>query len=34
MGQQQQALDVWRKANQQEPDNRFIKPVMQRLGAY
>ncbi len=33
MGQQQQALDVWRKANQQEPDNRFIKPVMQRLGA-
>jgi tetratricopeptide (TPR) repeat protein len=27
-----QALQVWRKANDQEPDNLFIKPVMQRLG--
>ncbi len=33
MEKKQQALDVWRKANQREPGNRFIKPVMQRLGA-
>jgi tetratricopeptide (TPR) repeat protein len=33
MGQQQRALDVWKEANLREPDNRFVKPAMQRLGA-
>lgn len=33
MGQRQHALEVWRAANQREPDNRFIKPAMGRLGA-
>ncbi|MDJ0805750.1 MAG: tetratricopeptide repeat protein [Gammaproteobacteria bacterium] len=33
MNKKQQALEVWQKANELEPDNRFIKPVMQRLGA-
>ena len=33
MGQQEQALEIWKAANIREPDNRFIKPVMMRLGA-
>ncbi|MEN8177361.1 MAG: tetratricopeptide repeat protein [Pseudomonadota bacterium] len=33
MDKKNQALKVWQKANELEPDNRFIKPVMQRLGA-
>lgn len=33
MGYQKEALDVWQKAIQQDPDNGFIKPVMRRLGA-
>lgn len=32
MDQKDQALEVWRKANELEPENRYIKPVMQRLG--
>lgn len=28
-----QAMEVWNKANQSFPDNRYIPPVMQRLGA-
>jgi hypothetical protein len=33
MGQQERALEIWNAANQREPDNRFIKPAMLRLGA-
>lgn len=33
MNNKTQALQVWRDANEQQPDNRYIKPVMQRLGA-
>lgn len=33
LGQREQALQIWRAANEKEPDNRFIKPAMQRLGA-
>lgn len=32
MNQKQQALEVWNQANEAEPNNRFVKPVMQRLG--
>jgi tetratricopeptide (TPR) repeat protein len=32
LGQQQRAIEVWKEANEQDPDNRFIKPVMERLG--
>jgi tetratricopeptide (TPR) repeat protein len=32
LGQQQRAIEVWREANERDPDNRFIKPVMKRLG--
>jgi tetratricopeptide (TPR) repeat protein len=32
LGQQQRAIEVWRAANERDPDNRFIKPVMKRLG--
>ena len=33
MGQQKRALEVWNAANLREPDNRFIRPAMMRLGA-
>jgi tetratricopeptide (TPR) repeat protein len=33
MGQQEKALEIWNAANQREPDNRFVKPAMLRLGA-
>jgi tetratricopeptide (TPR) repeat protein len=33
MNNKTKALQVWRDANEQQPDNRYIKPVMQRLGA-
>jgi tetratricopeptide (TPR) repeat protein len=33
MGRKQEALRVWREANELDPDNRYIKPVMQRLKA-
>ena len=33
MNNKKKALQVWRNANELEPDNRYIKPVMQRLGA-
>ena len=33
MNNKAKALQVWRDANEREPDNRYIKPVMQRLGA-
>ncbi|MET0010032.1 MAG: tetratricopeptide repeat protein [Candidatus Thiodiazotropha sp. 6PLUC9] len=32
MGQQQRALEIWDAANEREPDNRFIRPAMMRLG--
>lgn len=33
MGDKEQARKVWSAANDREPENHFIKPVMQRLGA-
>lgn len=33
MNRKNQARKVWREAMEREPENRFIKPVMQRLGA-
>jgi tetratricopeptide (TPR) repeat protein len=33
MGQQEQALEIWKAALEREPDNRFIRPAMLRLGA-
>ncbi|MEW8430201.1 MAG: tetratricopeptide repeat protein, partial [gamma proteobacterium symbiont of Ctena orbiculata] len=33
LGQQQRATEIWNAANERDPDNRFIKPVMKRLGA-
>jgi tetratricopeptide (TPR) repeat protein len=32
LGQQQRAIEVWNAANEREPENRFILPVMKRLG--
>jgi tetratricopeptide (TPR) repeat protein len=32
LGQQQRAVEVWKEANERDPDNRFIQPVMERLG--
>ncbi|MEW8194265.1 MAG: tetratricopeptide repeat protein [Candidatus Thiodiazotropha sp.] len=32
LGQQQRAIEVWNAANERDPDNRFINPVMKRLG--
>lgn len=32
LGEQERAREVWRAANEREPDNKFIPPVMQRLG--
>jgi tetratricopeptide (TPR) repeat protein len=32
LGQQQRAIEVWNAANERDPDNRFILPVMKRLG--
>lgn len=32
LGKKREALAVWRKANQRDPGNRFINPVMRRLG--
>ncbi|MCU7842641.1 MAG: tetratricopeptide repeat protein [Candidatus Thiodiazotropha sp. (ex Monitilora ramsayi)] len=32
LGQRDQARSVWKAATDREPDNRFILPVMQRLG--
>jgi tetratricopeptide (TPR) repeat protein len=33
LNRKQQAMDVWRKANEADADNPYIRPVMQRLGA-
>ena len=33
MNRKQEALRVWQEANELDPENRYIKPVMQRLGA-
>jgi tetratricopeptide (TPR) repeat protein len=33
MGKKQRALKVWNEAEKSNPDNRFIKPTMSRLGA-
>ena len=33
MNKKQEALRVWQQANELDPDNRYIEPVMQRLGA-
>jgi tetratricopeptide (TPR) repeat protein len=33
MGQREQALEIWKAALEREPDNRFIRPAMLRLGA-
>ncbi|MES9832287.1 MAG: tetratricopeptide repeat protein [Candidatus Thiodiazotropha sp. DIVDIV] len=32
MGQQERALQIWDAANKREPENRFIRPAMIRLG--
>ncbi|MES9994279.1 MAG: tetratricopeptide repeat protein [Candidatus Thiodiazotropha sp.] len=32
LGQRQRAIEVWNAANERDPDNRFIEPVMKRLG--
>jgi hypothetical protein len=32
MNKKQEALRVWRQAEELDPDNRYIVPVMQRLG--
>ncbi|MBT2968481.1 MAG: hypothetical protein B6D72_03170 [gamma proteobacterium symbiont of Ctena orbiculata] len=32
LGQRQRAIEIWNAANERDPDNRFIKPVMKRLG--
>jgi tetratricopeptide (TPR) repeat protein len=32
LGEKERAREVWREANKLEPDNKFIQPVMQRLG--
>ncbi|MCU7828984.1 MAG: tetratricopeptide repeat protein [Candidatus Thiodiazotropha sp. (ex Myrtea sp. 'scaly one' KF741663)] len=32
LGEREQAKAIWKSANDREPKNRFIKPVMQRLG--
>ncbi|MFC1336259.1 MAG: tetratricopeptide repeat protein [gamma proteobacterium symbiont of Clathrolucina costata] len=32
LGQQQRAIEVWNAANERDPGNRFIDPVMRRLG--
>ncbi|MEW8058465.1 MAG: tetratricopeptide repeat protein [Candidatus Thiodiazotropha endolucinida] len=32
LGQQQRAIEVWNAANERDPSNRFINPVMRRLG--
>ncbi|MEW8508184.1 MAG: tetratricopeptide repeat protein [Candidatus Thiodiazotropha sp.] len=32
LGQQQRAIEIWNAANERDPENRFIKPVMKRLG--
>ncbi len=33
LGKKEEALKVWEEANEREPDNKFIAPVIQRLGA-
>jgi tetratricopeptide (TPR) repeat protein len=33
MGQQERALQIWKAALKREPNNRFIRPAMLRLGA-
>ncbi|WP_316367860.1 tetratricopeptide repeat protein [Candidatus Thiodiazotropha sp. CDECU1] len=33
LGQKERAIQVWNEANERDPDNRFINPVMNRLGA-
>ena len=33
LGQKERAIQVWNDANERDPDNRFINPVMNRLGA-
>jgi tetratricopeptide (TPR) repeat protein len=33
MNKKQEALRVWREANELDPENRYIEPAMQRLGA-
>ncbi|MBW9256489.1 MAG: tetratricopeptide repeat protein [Candidatus Thiodiazotropha sp. (ex. Lucinisca nassula)] len=33
MGEQERALEIWKAALEREPDNRFVRPAMLRLGA-
>jgi tetratricopeptide (TPR) repeat protein len=33
LGQKERAMKVWNEAIERDPDNRFIQPVMKRLGA-